>query len=352
MNILLISSARSWGGVKTWMLGLTEFLVRQGHHAAIVCREGDLLEDACAKRNIPCHPFHFGADFSPHTIARFLKLFKAEGTETIVTNISKELRTAGIAAKLKGIYHINRLGAFGDLKMTVKTKLIYSLFVDKVFVSSQSLFDHFAKQDFLRAKLRMFHNAIEVPPLQIPQNSIVKFAVVAKLSKVKQVDKVLQAFNRLQDLQWELHIGGFGPELEPLQKLCRDLGMEERVYFSETKVEPYDFLRDKDVGILYSSTEAFGIAIIEYMASSCAAIASNVGGIPEIITHDKDGLLVDPQNLDDLEQALRSLLNDPQHRLRLLRQGHQTVLSRFSREIIFPQLETEVLQSIGLQGEH
>ncbi|PID57416.1 hypothetical protein CSB45_07805 [candidate division KSB3 bacterium] len=348
MNLLLISSAKSWGGVKTWMLELTAFLLQRGHRAAIVCRPGDLLETECAERGIHCIPFNFGMDFSPVTIARFVRLFRAEQTQLIITNISKETRTAGIAAKMAGIAHVNRLGSFGDLKMTAKTRLIYSYCVDKVFVPSQSLFDHFSRQEFLRPNLRMFHNAVELLPLHIPQNPVVKFAVLAKLSRRKQVDKVLHAFSRLQKLSWELHIGGFGPELKSLQQRCRELGMQRRVFFTARKVNPYEFLRDKDAGILYSSSEAFGIAIIEYMTASCAVIASNVGGIPEIITHEKNGLLVDPQNLDQLEQAVRRLLNDPQYRMELALKGHETVRKHFCRKAIFPRLEAELLKSLAM----
>ena len=259
------------------------------------------------------------------------------------------MRTAGVAAKLKGVVHINCLGAFGDLKMTAKTRLLYSLFVDKVFVPSRSMFDFFAKQDFLRPKLKMFYNAIEVPPLNIVQNLTVKFAIVAKLSKVKQVDKVIQVFSRIQDVAWELHIGGFGPELEQLQALTKELHLEGSIHFTGEKIDPYEFLKDKDVGILYSSTEAFGIAIIEYMALSCAVIASNVGGIPEIIRHNVDGVLIDPQNLDDLEQAIRLVITNPQRRETLIRKGHEKVQNQFNRNIIFVRIEEE-LQRILRQG--
>ena len=283
-------------------------------------------------------------DFSLKTIRKFWRLFEFEGTEIIITNISKELRTAGIAARLKGVVHINCLGAFGNLKMTLKTRLLYSLFVDKVFVPSQSMFDFFAKQNFLRPKLQMFYNAIEVPPLNIMQNPTVKFAIVAKLSKVKQVDKVIRVFGRLQDVAWELHIGGFGPDLEQLQTLTRELHLEGRIHFTGKKIDPYEFLKDKDVGILYSRTEAFGIAIIEYMALSCAVIASNVGGIPEIIRHNVDGLLIDPQNLDDLEHAIRLLISNPQRRETLIRKGHEKVQTQFNRNIIFARIEEELQQ--------
>lgn len=346
MNILLISGARSWGGVKTWMLSLAEFLSNRGHNAAIVCREKDMLAFACAQLQLKCHPVRFGMDFSVKAIWRFWRLFQVEGTDIIITNIAKELRTAGVAARLKGVIHINRLGAFRDLRMTTKNRLFYSLLVDFVFVPSWSMFGFFAKYDFLRSKLRMFHNAIEIPPLRIAHNAIVKFAIVARLSKLKQVDKVIRTFNRIRDLPWELHIGGFGPELESLQLLSRELHLEERIFFTGEKINPYEFLKDKDVGILYSRTEGFGIVVIEYMAMSCMVIASRVGGIPEIIEHKSDGILVDPDSPDELELAIRMVIDDPKYRETTIRKGHAKVKTQFNREIIFTQIEKELHRMI------
>jgi glycosyltransferase involved in cell wall biosynthesis len=159
------------------------------------------------------------------------------------------------------------------------------------------------------------------------------------------VDKVLQAFARITDLPWELHIGGFGEELEPLQQLTRELHMQQRVHFPG-KVNPYEFLDDKDVGILYSSEEAFGYSVIEYMACSCAVIASNTGGIPEIVTPDVDGLLVDPHNPDTLETAIRLLITNVERREELIRKGYETVQHRFTRGAIFPHVEAEIRRTI------
>ncbi len=345
MNILFVNATKSWGGIKTWMLQLANFLSQRGHNIAIVCRQNDPLIAECAERSLKCYPIHFGMDFSIRTIWWFLKVFKAEHTEVVITNISKGIRTGGIAAKLKGLVHINRLGDVCDLKYTLKSRLIYTLLVDRVFVPSQSLFDHYVHYGFLRSKLRMFHNAVIPLPLTIPKNSPVKFAVVAKLSKRKQVDKVLQAFHRIKDLPWELHIGGFGPELEHLKDLTQELELDQHIHFAG-KVDPYEFLQDKDVGILYSIREGFPYALVEYMALSCAVIASNIDGISEIVEHHGNGLLVDPQNIDDLEQAIRLLINDPQHREDLTRRGYETVQNRFTQEKIFARVEEEIRQSI------
>lgn len=345
LNIVFISAARQWGGVKTWMINLADFLARRGHQVSVVCREHDALVAECRKREIPCYPIQFGMDFSPRTIAWFWKFFEREHTEVVITNISKGFRTGGIAARLKGVAHINRLGASGDLKRTLKTRLLYTFGVDRVFVCSRFLFDYFTAQDFLRPKLRWFHNALIVPEFHIAHHAPVRFAIVAKLSTCKQVDRVLQVFAHILDLPWELHIGGFGDELEPLQQLARELQIQQQVHFAG-KVAPYEFLDDKDVGILYSSEEAFGYSIIEYMACSCAVIASNTGGIPEIVTPDVDGLLVDPHNPDTLEAAIRSLITDTARREQLARKGYETVQHRFTREAIFPHVEVEIQRTI------
>lgn len=355
MNIVFVNATREWAGIKTWMVHLAAFLSQRGHHVAVVCRQHDPLIAECATRSLTCYPIHFGADYSPRTIRWFLRLFHTQKTEAVITNISKDIRTGGLAAKLKGLAHINRLGNFTDLKNTFKIRLEYSWLVDRVFVPSQKLCNFFAQRKYLRPKLRMFHNAIIPPPLQIPHNATVKFAIVANLGKRKQVDKVLQAFSRIADLPWELHIGGFGHELGRLQALTRDLRLEHQVHFagadpdSDTfsKVNPYEFLRDKDVGILYSTQEGFPNVIVEYMGLSCAVIASHIDGIPEIVEHNVNGLLVDPQNIDNLEETIRILITRPDLREKLIRAGYDTVRRRFTQEIIFPAVEEEIQRTIA-----
>lgn len=346
MNIVFVNSTKSWGGIKTWMLKLGHFLARRGHQVSMVCRREDALTGECAKRDLSCIPIHFGPDFSLVTIFWFLRFLRDQQAQAVITNVSKDLRTAGVAARLRGIAHINRLGNTRDVKNTLKARLLYNALTDRVFVPSQNLFDHFATYDFLRGKLRMFHNAVTPPPFIQRQNPVLKFAVVAKLSRRKQVDKVLQAFHRLQALPWELHIGGFGPESEALQILTQTLGLTSRVHFAG-RVDPYEFLQDKDIGILYSNHEAFGYAILEYLSMSCAVVASNVGGIPEILEDRVSGFLVDPHDLDDLQHALRRLITDSEQRAALARSGYERVCTQFNQHTIFTRIEAEIQRMIN-----
>jgi glycosyltransferase involved in cell wall biosynthesis len=348
MNILFVNATRTWGGIKTWMVEFGSYLARRGHVVSVACRPGNLMLGACAARGLVCHPIPFGADYSPATIARFVRLLRAERTDTIVTNISKDIRTAGIAARLCGVAHVNRLGGFGDIANDLRTRIVYDALVDRVFVPSRCLAAHFEQFPFLRGKVSRFPNAVVPISRDASTGGPPRFAVLARLSARKRVDRVLLAFARLQALPWELHIGGSGPEMPALIRMAGQLGIRDRVHFAcegasgFSMVDGPAFLRDKDVGLLVSEREPFGWAILEYMAASCAVIASAVDGSLEIIEHNVDGLLVDPSSLDDLVAAIRSLILSPELRRVLAKNGHERVCREYHQDIVFPSAEAEL----------
>jgi glycosyltransferase involved in cell wall biosynthesis len=347
MNVFFVNATRTWGGIKTWTLQLGEFLASRGHRVDVSCRPGDALIQACPPGGLHCHPFAYGLDFSPLAVHRFQRLFAGCGTDVVVTNISKELRTGGVAARLSGLAHVNRLGDELDIRPTWRTRLLYASLVDRVFVPSQYLARQFEAIEVLRPRLRVFHNALRVPPLALRPAAPVRFAIVAKLSRRKQVDRVIEAFDRIRDLPWELHVGGFGPELEHLKALSERIGLTDRIRFAGRVHDPAAFLAGAHVGVLFSERDAFPNAVLEYMAASCAVVASRVGGIPEIVTDGVDGLLVDPGSVEQLEAALRAVIRDDTLRERLARSAHETVTRRFEATRVFPAVEAELQALIG-----
>jgi len=81
--------------------------------------------------------------------------------------------------------------------------------------------------------------------------------------------------------------------------------------------------------VLPSRMEPFGIVLIEAMACKAPVVATNVGGIPEIIQHEVTGILVEPENPGALSAAIRRVLTDADLRKELVENGYSRVMDRF-----------------------
>src|SRR5262249_6196832 len=88
-------------------------------------------------------------------------------------------------------------------------------------------------------------------------------------------------------------------------------------------------LQGCEVFVLPSRMEPFGIAVIEAMACKAPVVASRVGGIPEIIEHEKSGILVEPEKPEALTVGLGRVLNDDDLRRKIVDNGYLRVMERF-----------------------
>ena len=164
-----------------------------------------------------------------------------------------------------------------------------------------------------------------------PQREIVVGAVCA-LRPEKRLDTLIAAFAALDRSAYALKllIVGSGPMLESLRAQARDLGLGDAVRFEPTSSRVADWMRQIDVFVLSSESESFPNALLEAMACGCCPIASAVGGVPELITNDKNGLLCTPNNVDQFSVALRRVVADAQLRDRLRLAAARTARDEFS----------------------
>jgi glycosyltransferase involved in cell wall biosynthesis len=126
-----------------------------------------------------------------------------------------------------------------------------------------------------------------------------------------------------------LLIVGEGSRREALEALTRDLRIAHRVVFTGRRDDVPAVTAALDVAVLPSYREAQGLSILEALALSRPVVASNVGGIPEMITDGVNGLLVPPHDPDALATAIVRLLQDHPLADTLGRAGHDMVHDRF-----------------------
>ena len=151
-----------------------------------------------------------------------------------------------------------------------------------------------------------------------------RIITVGRLSDEKGHRYLIEAFARLSNKTWELSIVGDGKERDSLETLARNLDVSDRIVFYGHQRDFSLQLSQAQIFVLPSLKEGFPNALIEAMSLPLACISSNcIAGPSDIIEHGKNGLLVEPGNVDELASVLEQLINDKEKRDGLAKEAYK-----------------------------
>jgi L-malate glycosyltransferase len=194
----------------------------------------------------------------------------------------------------------------------------------------------------LKKKTIAIHNSIDlaqfngISPHTSKDHQDPYILCIAMHNEKKALDVLIRAFALIQDKERSLKLVlvGDGPLRSQLEDLAVSLKIWDKVEFLgfQGPAQVRNLLHGCELFVLPSRSEPFGIAIIEAMACKKAVIATDVGGIPEIIESGKNGVLVKPNNPCALADAIVTLLCDKALRLKISSQGYVTVRQQFRSE--------------------
>jgi N-acetyl-alpha-D-glucosaminyl L-malate synthase BshA len=176
-------------------------------------------------------------------------------------------------------------------------------------------------------------------------------AVLIHLSNfrpVKRVVDVVKVFARVaQELPSKLVLVGDGPDRSAAEWLAHDLEIQDKIHFMGKQERVNELLPLADLMILPSQLESFGLAALEAMACKVPAIATQVGGIPELIDDGVSGLLYAVGDVDAMAAGTIALLKD-RDRLEVMRDAaRKTARTRFCATLVLPQYMRYYEQVLG-----
>lgn len=169
---------------------------------------------------------------------------------------------------------------------------------------------------------------------------------VARLAPVKNQAVLLRATASLPS-RFHVVLIGDGPSRRELEDLAYNLGISSRVHFIGEVLPTINFHQFFDVSVLCSKSEGFPNTVIEAMAAGRPVLATAVGGVVDVVKPDATGILVPPDDVKHLTDALYQLEADPLLCSRLGKTGQEVVREGFHQNTVIEKLST-LYESIAM----
>ena len=224
---------------------------------------------------------------------------------------------------------------------------------EAITLVSPTLENHMKKH--ATGKVITIPNGVFIPELMEPKFDleIIDIISIGRLVKQKGVQHAINGVASLpENLRSKVHLNivGEGPYLKDLKQLSNSLGINEYVTFHGRMVG--DTLANMYKKCLIhlmptTSHEGLPLTILEGMSYGLVTIASDIGGIPSLITHNKDGFLISPGNSQELAQSLEKLMIDRSLMQTLSESARSTIIEGYSMEKMVNDTLEVLIEAVG-----
>jgi glycosyltransferase involved in cell wall biosynthesis len=207
---------------------------------------------------------------------------------------------------------------------------------DGIVVNCEYMRRHLLDDEHVPAKLiHLCYNGVDTSvfhPGPRTRSGNLVIGVVCALRPEKGLSTLMEAFGAIAPSHpgVKLAIVGSGRCSEELQSQARALNVYDSCIFAPTTNDVTTWLRAIDIFVLPSLSEALSNSLMEAMACGCCAVASRVGGNPELIGESERGVLFESRNASELAAIIASLIADPERRARLAAAGASFIHEGFS----------------------
>ena len=357
MRVLQISSAASFAGGERHVVDLTNALATAGHEIFVAVRPNSPLipELRIPTDNINVVTLRNAFDVaSAHQLAR---LVQQEKIDVVHAHMARDYSLAAYATRRNPTtrFVVTRHVLF-PLSRFHKRTLAYA---SRVIAVSKATARSLSSQSLVPAeKIVVIRNGIDVKrfrrsedkyedrsSLGVP-NDCQLIGTIGELRRLKRHDDFIRAaaiVARDNPSTYFVVAGSpassGGIERESLEQLVDQLGLKERVRFLGWLGDSAALLQSLDVFVSASETESFGLVIAEAMAAGAAVVATAPEGAREVTAEGETGVLVPIGAVEEMAEAIRTLLTDKQRRREFAARGEARVAELFSLERMVNEIE-------------
>ena len=354
MNILFLSTHLNAGGITSYLLTLAKGLIRRGHQVHVATSGGNMEREFLSIGvKLLTVNIRTKSELDPRIYFALFPLAKhiREYQIDLVHAQTRITQVMGVMLKkMTGIACLSTCHGF--FKARLSRKLV-PCWGDAVIAISQAVEKHL--KDDLKVnggKVVLVESGIDLEKFVLIDDDLRRehrarfhlgdepvVGIVARLSDVKGQDVLIEAMSRVvaRVQNAMLLIVGEGKMENALRDKVRHLNLSDHVRFFSIVNQTYEMLSIFDIFAMPSRQEGLGLSIMEAQAAGLPVVASRVGGIPSLIEDGKTGILVEPENPDELAAAITELLRDKVRRKTLGMAGREFIRTNFSADKMIDQ---------------
>lgn len=335
VKIAHINTEKTFRGGERQTVLLIKALEERGVGSVLFCRRGSALSSAARKEGIDIRETAGGYDV--------LKgLIKGSGDYDIIhSHAARAQGFAALARFLAGKPHVyTRRVVFRHRKRRI-TGLKYRL-TDRVVCISNAVKNALLLQGFDNGKLAVVYNAVPrkaaldrkraedlLKALNVPEDKAI-VGNIAALTEEKDHESMLMAASKVEGASFL--ILGDGKLRGRLEERIRELGLDGRVFLAGFRENVEDFFSVFDVFLMPSLEEGFGNVVLDAFLYRVPVVATDTGGLREIVIDGKTGFLVPVRDHRAMAARVSMLLNNREEALRLSESAYEFARERFSTE--------------------
>lgn len=364
LNILFLNSIEKsiWGGLENWMEMCGLGLSHRGHKLYFAGRTGsEFLRRISSHESLSVSPLKIGGDFNPIVIRKISDLCKNYGIDVVICNFVKDVRMAGLERKFGSEYKIVWSPGVNLAKKSWSHRKLFSGFVDSVIVPSAHLRDEIIESGYIEK------DKFDVIPIGIDQD---------KWNSNREEGRAFlrENYNIPEDAFVCLTSGRFVEQkghrylveaAKPLLKKHKDIcffwlgdgqlenelkahisaiGYSDRFIFAGLLTEHQRAVFGADLYVHPAVVEPFGIVLVEAMAVGLPIVATRAGGIPEVVSENKNAFLVNPADPESLTNAIERFYNSRELCNQFGKAGKQRFVENFSANVMIDKVEEHLLK--------
>jgi len=332
-DICYYSSASQYGGAEIYIETLITGCVNAGKKCVIILnRSNSRLIDGLDRKKIPYFTVEMN-EVSPIMYIQISRILRKINPALLHINLPGPwnchlIATLGKLAGISSIVTTEHLPMFGPSIRHTPIKALDRLFIDQTITVSHENVQYLKNIHKIKSdEITVVHNGIDVRQYVIDGDASVieslrkeygvsddEFVVgiVGRLTEQKGHKYAIQAMAALKNEKpnIKLLVFGDGELISECVGLTESLNLSSTVKFLGFQKDMYNIYSMLDVLLMPSIFEALPLTLIEAMATGLPVIASNVNGIPEVIDHEINGVLIEPKNVVLIQEAITNLDND------------------------------------------